>query len=132
MTGNLVEFDLVMKIAEQEAELLNNKYVQSDLILFQSLIDRLQGRNEEALKKIDHVLEIKYQIKDKKGYSNCLREKGIQLKQLGKIQDAEKLYLEALESFRVLDEKKGISQSLNSLVYFTKIKERLKRQKSYI
>jgi tetratricopeptide (TPR) repeat protein len=60
-------------------------------------------------------LEIRRSLGDKKGISESLNNLGNLYKNQGKIEEAEKLYLESLEIKRSLVDKKGISNSLNSL-----------------
>lgn len=115
LTGNLRGFETVMPVAIEEAELLDDKKVLSDLIYRQAALDGLQNRVEDCISKIERAIEIKIEIKDEKGHASCLWAKGVQLKHQGKITESEKLYRDSLEINRRLNDKKGISTSLNSI-----------------
>lgn len=73
-TGNLIFFNLTMQIAQQEATLLKNEKVLTDLMLFDAMLDRLQGRNADARKKLDSIKSIKTKLHDNFGLTRALIE----------------------------------------------------------
>jgi tetratricopeptide (TPR) repeat protein len=115
ISGNLTGFEKVMTVAIEEADLLNDKKTLSDLILSQAILDGLQGRIEDALSSIEKAIVIKQEINDAKGYFHCLRLKGIRFKFLGKLKEAEELFLESLDGVKRLNDDNGISSSLHNL-----------------
>jgi len=66
-TGNIDYFSLTMQIAQKEANLLNSNKVLSDLMLFDSQLDILQGRYSDAKEKLIEVIKKKTENEDKFG-----------------------------------------------------------------
>jgi tetratricopeptide (TPR) repeat protein len=66
-TGNIDYFSLTMQIAQKEAKLLNSNKVLSDLMLFDSQLDILQGRYSDAKEKLIEVIKKKTENEDKFG-----------------------------------------------------------------
>ncbi len=113
--GDFKSFGFAMEIAKEEAALLNNQRVLTDLIYQTSNLDALEGRVDESLKKLDEILPIKKEINDLPGYAKCLRSKATRFYNLGRIQEAEALYLESLQMFQALENKIGVAGCNNSL-----------------
>lgn len=63
-TGNFESFISTMQIAQQEANLLKNNKVLSDLMLFDSQLDMMQGRYSNAKEKLIEVIKNKTEHKD--------------------------------------------------------------------
>ena len=66
-TGNIDYFILTMQIAQKEANLLKNNKVLSDLMLFDSQLDMLQGRYSKAKEKLIEVIKKKTEHEDNFG-----------------------------------------------------------------
>ena len=66
-TGNINYFSMTMQIAQKEANLLNNNKVLSDLMLFDSQLDILQGRYSDAKEKLIEVIKKKTENEDNFG-----------------------------------------------------------------
>jgi tetratricopeptide (TPR) repeat protein len=66
-TGNIDYFSLTMQIAQKEAKLLISNKVLSDLMLFDSQLDILQGRYSDAKEKLIEVIKKKTENEDKFG-----------------------------------------------------------------
>ena len=115
ITGNLISFEKVMSVAIQEAKLLDDRKVLSDLFLSQSTFDNLKGDIDRSLENIQKSLLIKKEINDYRGYSKCINAKGVWYLNSSKLQDAEKFFFEALNGFTNINDKLGMSQSLHSL-----------------
>ena len=70
ITGNLNLFTFTMQIAQQEAKILKNEKVLSDLMLFDSQLDILQGRYTNAKEKFEFIINEKKAIEDFYGLCN--------------------------------------------------------------
>ena len=66
-TGNFESFISTMQIAQQEANLLKNNKVLSDLMLFDSQLDMMQGRYSDAKEKLIEVIKKKTENEDNFG-----------------------------------------------------------------
>lgn len=103
LIGQLEEFEKTLKIATQEAELLDDRKVLSDLFLSAAELDILQGRYLEARIKLNSVIEIKTELQDEYG-------RLIGYKMLGKIEWAEGNTEKALKIFEsALSDSKRLS-----------------------
>lgn len=71
-TGDLDNFGFVMPIAQKEAIALKNTTAQTDLLLYHSEIDIMQGRYEMARNKIQLVIKTKEEINDLSGLCKSL------------------------------------------------------------
>jgi tetratricopeptide (TPR) repeat protein len=76
LTGQLQGFEKAMAIATQEAEVLGNQKVLSDLMLNAAQYDMLQGRYTSAREKLTAVIEIKAQLNDEYGRLVGMRKLG--------------------------------------------------------
>jgi tetratricopeptide (TPR) repeat protein len=76
LTGQLQGFEKAMAIATQEAEVLENQKVLSDLMLNAAQYDMLQGRYTSAREKLAAVIEIKAQLNDEYGRLVGMRKLG--------------------------------------------------------
>jgi tetratricopeptide (TPR) repeat protein len=72
--GNLDSFQLTMQIAQQEAGLLKNEKVLSDLILYNAQLDILQGKYSAARDKLDSIKSLKSEIHDYVGLTKLFIE----------------------------------------------------------
>ncbi|MBM3418185.1 MAG: tetratricopeptide repeat protein [Bacteroidetes bacterium] len=113
--GDFKSFSFAMEIAKEEATLLNNQRVLTDLIYQTSNLDALEGRVDQSLEKLDEILPIKKEINDLSGYAKCLKSKATRFYNLGRTQEAEILYLESLHMFQTLENKTGVADCNNSL-----------------
>jgi len=89
-TGNFNLFAFTMEIAQQEAKILKNEKVLTDLKLFDAQLDTLQGRYAEAKVKLDLVIQIKTEIQDSYGLTKTF----IEFANLEKKQNNSKLSME--------------------------------------
>ncbi len=74
LTGHLSGFEKTLAIATNEAELLDNKKVLSDLLLNAAQYDMLQGRYPNAREKLNQVIDEKNKIEEKYGLTKALIE----------------------------------------------------------
>ena len=75
-TGNFDFFRVSMEIAQQEAALLKNKKILTDLLLFDAELDTLQGRYTHARKKLKIAFKEKKIINDIYGLCMTMRKIG--------------------------------------------------------
>jgi tetratricopeptide (TPR) repeat protein len=97
ITGNFESFIFTMQIAQQEADLLKNEKVLSDLLLFSSQLDILNGRYAEAKEKLNEVLKKKTELEDHLGLTKSLIELAKLFKYLNDLESCEQCNLKALE-----------------------------------
>jgi tetratricopeptide (TPR) repeat protein len=76
LAGQLQGFEKAMAIATQEAKMLDNQKVLSDLMLNAAQYDMLQGRYTSARDKLTAVIEIKTQLNDEYGRLVGIRKLG--------------------------------------------------------
>jgi len=96
-SGNLDSFQLTMQIAQQEANLLKNESVLSELLLFSAQLDIVQGRYLEAKEKLIEVIKKKTELKDNFGLTKSLIEQGKLYKYLKDKESTDKSNSLALE-----------------------------------
>ena len=87
ITGNINLFILTMKFAQEEATVLKNEKVLTDLILFAAQLDLMQGRYTDARKNLIEVLKKKTILEENIGITKSL----IELAKLEKIQNNHEL-----------------------------------------
>jgi tetratricopeptide (TPR) repeat protein len=76
ITGNFNYFHSTIQIAQQEASLMHNKKILSDLLLFDSQLDMLQGRYGEAREKLELAFKEKKILNDVYGLCMTMRKIG--------------------------------------------------------
>jgi len=77
ITGNFDFFSLSMEIAQKEATLLNNKKILTDLLLFDTELDTLQGRYTVAREKLELAFKEKKKLNDVYGLCLTMRKMGV-------------------------------------------------------
>ena len=97
VTGNFNYFHITMQIAQQEATLLNNKKILSDLLLFDSQLDILQGRYSEAREKLELAFKEKKMLNDVYGLCMTMRKIGVLEWRLGNNTESMNHYILCLE-----------------------------------
>jgi tetratricopeptide (TPR) repeat protein len=97
VTGNFNYFHITVQIALEEASLLKNEKVLTDLMLFDAQLDTLQGRYADARKKLEFIITEKKTINDLHGLCLSMRKMGVLENRLSNNIQANKIYEEALE-----------------------------------
>ena len=96
-TGNFESFIFTMQIAQREADLLKNEKVLSELLLFSSQLDILNGRYSDAKEKLNEVLKKKTELEDNFGLTKALIELAKLFKYLNDSESCNEYNLKALE-----------------------------------
>jgi tetratricopeptide (TPR) repeat protein len=96
-TGSLENFKDTMIIAKQEASFLKNNKILSDLLLFESGLDMLQGRYIEAREKIGFAITEKKVLNDIFGLCQAIRKLGVLEWRLGNNTESMKNFILCLE-----------------------------------
>jgi tetratricopeptide (TPR) repeat protein len=97
LRGNLAEFDFVMKLAVNEAQILNNLKILSNLLLYSAQLDIIQGRYMAAREKLENALQQKDKISDNYGRILCKRKFGDLEQREGNLEFSTKILKEALD-----------------------------------
>jgi tetratricopeptide (TPR) repeat protein len=89
-TGNFESFIFTMQIAQQEANLLQNDKVLSDLLLFNAQLDVLHGKYSDARERFILIESLKHQIHDFNGLTKLF----IEIAKLEKLENNSELALD--------------------------------------
>ncbi|MBM3185641.1 MAG: ATP-binding protein, partial [Bacteroidetes bacterium] len=127
LTGQLKGFEKTMEIATQEAQLLGNEKVLSDLMLNDAQYDMLQGRYQNARNKILNVIEVKSKLNDEYGRLIGWRKLGALEWREGNMAKSFSIFNESLidaEKYKFYDLTAGFLNNLGVLQgHFGKEKE---------
>ena len=115
LTGQLDEFEKTIVVAIQEAELLDNQKVLSDLMLSRAEYESLKGKVNEAMDLLLQVKTIKEVINDQKGMAICLRLIGIRYQNMGNLDEALSSFLASYEISKGFKDNLNLSKCLNNL-----------------
>ena len=130
-SGNLREFELVIKIALDESVTLKNKVIESELLLSYAQFDHLQGRLEEALNSLESCISINREIDNKSGFSKCITVKAEWLFAQSQLSEAEKLFSDALVICEECSDYEIKGRVFNGLGRISRNKLNLKKAKEY-
>ena len=112
---NFESFIFTMKIAQQEADLLKNESVLSELLLFSSQLDIVQGRYLEAKEKLNEVIKKKTELEDYLGLTKSLIEQGKLYKYLKNKESRDKSNSLALELAKTNNYSELHAEVLNNI-----------------
>ena len=127
MTGNLSAFEMVMHVAIEEAELLKDRKILSDLLLLSVQFDLLQGRYPDARIKLSKIIKEKSELQDYYGYFISVTRLGKLDWKVGNVDESLAIFEKALQEikkFNFIDIEGHILNSIAVLKkHFGKIAE---------